>query len=139
LDKEEFKTLLIVANESGTPGSIDIHFAQALKVLFDESKFKQVFVFGETQTATANNILKHYENTIVVTPKMRVRLSIEEILEAFGSIVESLRKKGVDNEEIMRMLDNAKFHARMGWKDQLLQELAHLLELKQEIQSEESK
>jgi dTDP-4-dehydrorhamnose reductase len=132
-DKKKSKSLIVVANKNGKPGSIDIKFARILKTLLDETDFNHVYVFGETQTASAYNILRKTNKATISTLKMRIRLSTDEILEAFRIIANSLSKKENDNNEVENLLDNAIFHARMGWKDQLLQEFTHLLELQQEI------
>lgn len=153
-DKQKTKTLLIVSSEKGKPGAIDIKFARILKTLLDETKFNQVYVFGETQTASAYNILRYNDKATIATLKMRIRLSTEEILQAFTIVADSMCGGKCDEEDIEKcnsrkdnskdcetktLLVNAKFHARMGWKDQLLQEFTHLMELKQKMQNEESR
>lgn len=137
-DKKKTKTLLVVASKNGKPGSIDLKFARLLKTLLNETKFNQIYVFGETQTASAYNILRYNEKATISTLKNRIKLSTDEILEAFDLTANSISGEGHNNDKIKKLHDNAKFLARMGWKDQLLLEFTHLLELKQEIQSRES-
>lgn len=137
-DKKNTKSLLVVASENGKPRSIEIKFARILKELLDETEFSQVYVFGETQTASAYNILRYHEKATIATMKMRTRLLTDEILEAFNIVSNSIYGERSDNDEIKKMNENAKFHAGMGWTDQLLQEFTYLLELKQEIHNGES-
>lgn len=152
--KKKTKTLLVVANEKGTPGSIDIKLARILKTMLDETDFEHVYVFGETQTASAHNILSYHEKVTVATLKMRIRLLSEDILEAFKIVADSMcdgkcnpedkdkcstSQKNRKDCEIKTMLINAKFHARMGWKDQLLLEFTHLMELKHKMSEDEAR
>ena len=149
-DKDQDKTLLVVANEKGKPGVIDLNIARTLKSLLDDTKFSEVFVFGETQTASAYALLRYNDKATISTSNMRTRLSAEEILEAFNQVSGSLceiicdinpveikecksTSKGAKTCDVITLIDNAKFHARMGWKDQLLQGFIHLMQFKQEL------
>ncbi len=144
-DRAKTKTLLVVASERGKTGSVNTNTARALKTFLDETKFEEVHVFGENQTSTAYNILKHNGKATVYTSNARIQLKTSEILEAFTTrALERCElicgskpvdrsdckatRKGAESCYIRTLLDNAEFHARMGWKDQSLQGFLTLLE-----------
>ena len=153
-DRNQEKTLLVITNEKGKIGDINISVAQRIKSLLDDTKFTEVFVFGETQTASAYALLKNNEKATIYTSNRRIQLNTEEILEAFyrlsGSLCESIcvvnpvqrsackaTRKGAETCAVRTHIDNAKFHARMGWKDQLLQAFTSLMQYIQEQQVRE--
>ncbi len=145
-DREKTKILFVVATERGKPGSVNTNIARALKSFLEETEYEQVYVFGETQTATAYNILKYNDKATVYTSNARIQLRTSEILEAFTQralerceticdlkpVERSDCKathKGAKTCEVRTLLDNAEFHAKMGWKDQLLQGFQNLMDL----------
>lgn len=149
-DRENKKTLLVFASEKGKPGSVNTITARKLKVFLAETKFEKIFVFSELQTASAYNLLKYHEKATIYTSNSRIQLTTEEILEAFlqlaGTMCEmecsvkpversecKATMKGAETCPIRTHIDNAQFHARMGWKDQLLQGFSTLMEYKQEL------
>lgn len=149
-DKDQDKTLLIVANENGKPRVINLNIARTLNSLLDDTKFSEIFVFGETHTASAYALLRNNDKATISTSSMRTKLSTEEILEAFNQVSGSLceiicdinpveikecksTSKGANTCDVITLIDNAKFYSRMGWKDQLLQGFTHLIQYKQEL------
>lgn len=145
-DRQKKKVILVVANKKGKVGSVNTNIARALKTFLEETEYEKVFIFGETQTATAYNILKYNEKATAYTSNARIQLRTSEILEAFTQRAhercESIcglkpvekedckaNKKGAETCEVKTLLDNAEFHAKMGWKDQLLQGFQTLLDL----------
>lgn len=149
-DRENKKTLLVVASERGKPGSVNTSIARKLKVFLDETEFEKIFIFSEVQTESAYNLLKHHEKATIYTSNSRIQLKTDEILEALlilaGTMCEmecsvkpversdcKATQKGAETCTIRTHIDNAKFHARMGWKDQLLMGFQTLMEYKQEL------
>jgi hypothetical protein len=145
-DRQKEKVILVVANKKGRVGSVNTNIARLLKTFLEETDFKDVYIFGETQTATAYNILKYNEKTTVYTSNNRIQLRTSEVLEAFTQRAlercETIcgvkpvdkddckaTKKGAETCDIRTLLDNAEFHAKMGWKDQLLQGFQNLMDL----------
>ena len=149
-DRENKKTLLVVANERGKPGSVNTIIARKLKAFLVDTEFERIFVFSELQTASGYNLLKYQEKATLYTSNSRIQLKTGEILEAFHILAASLcemecsvkpveksdckaNQKGAETCSIRTHIDNAEFHARMGWKDQLLQSFSTLMEHKQEL------
>ena len=149
-DREKTKTILVIANQKGKPGDVNTNMARKLKAFIDDTDFKTIFVFGELQTASAYNLLKYNDKATVYTSNARIQLRTEDILEAFHTLAGSMCEmecsvkpvkrsdckatlKGAETCPIRTLIDNADFHARMKWKDQLLEDLSKLMEYKQEL------
>ncbi|MFC1803774.1 hypothetical protein ACFL0D_07400 [Thermoproteota archaeon] len=146
-DKGKTKILLVVANEKGKTGNVDLNLARKIKSFVEETEFNEIFVLGETQTSTAYEILKHNEKTTIITSNARIQLKENEILNAFYHRAYEMceiecdkkpqqrndckaTKKDALSCQIRTLIDNAEFHARMGWKDQLLNDFSILIDLK---------
>jgi hypothetical protein len=149
-DREDKKTLLVIANENGKSGSINTTMARKLKDFLDVTEFESIFIFSEVQTESAYNLLKYHEKATLYTSNSRIQLRTDEILEALklyaGTMCElecgvnpvektdcKATLKGAETCTIRTHIDNAEFHAKMGWKDQLLQGFLTLIEHKQEL------
>lgn len=149
-DRENKKTLLVIASETGKPGSVNTIIARKLKEFLENTEFERIFIFSEVQTESAYNLLKYHEKATIYTSNSRIQLKTEEILEAFKQLAGTLcelecgvnpsdrseckaTRKGADTCTIRTHIDNAEFHAKMGWKDQLLQGFLTLMEHKQEL------
>ena len=145
-DRAKKKVILVVANKRGKVGSLNTNVARMLKTFIEETEFEMIYIFGETQTATAYNILKYNEKATAYTSNNRIQLRTSEILKAFTQRAlercESIcglkpveksdckaTKKGAETCDVRTLLDNAEFHAKMEWKDQLLQGFQTLLDL----------
>lgn len=149
-DRENKKTLLVIANERGYSGSVNTTVARKLKAFLEETEFERIFIFSEVQTESAYNLLKYHEKATLYTSNSRIQLKTDEILEAFKQLASTMCEmecgvkpiersdckatvKGAETCTIRTHIDNAEFHARMGWKDQLLQGFLTLMEHKQEL------
>jgi hypothetical protein len=138
------KIVLVVADVKGKTGKVDTITARRIKSFLDVTEFNEVFVFGETQTKTAYTILKNNKTTII-TSKARIQLKAEDILDAFNQRVFELCKNECNTEPLQKNncialkgsqsclvrnhIDNAEFHNKMGWKDQLLNDFSYIIEL----------
>jgi len=147
-DKNQEKALLVIVDKKGKTGSVTAKIAQGIISFLEETKFTKVFVFGETQTNSAYDLLKYNDRTRVFTSNSGIQLSTEDVLEAFhqfsmflcvkacsrkaneGGECKSTRKRS-EKCKYGAFFDNAKFHARMSWNDQLLQDFSSLIEYKQ--------
>jgi hypothetical protein len=145
-DKEKNNILLIVADEKGKTGNVDLTLARRLKSFVAETEFNKIYVLGETQTSTAHNILKYIKKTTIITSNDRIQLKENEILNAFSQHAYEICEmecdtkprqrndcnaitKGAQSCRIINLIDNAEFHARMGWKDQLLNDFSILIDI----------
>jgi hypothetical protein len=121
--------------------------ARRIISFIDNTEFNEVIVFAETQSVSAHNILKNNDKTTVITSKARIQLKAEEILDAFNQLAfevceiecntEPLQrsdciasKKGFQSCPVRNHIDNAEFHCKMGWKEQLLYDFSCIIELK---------
>jgi hypothetical protein len=142
--------LLIVADEKGKTGNIDLNLARKLKSFIEETEFNKIYILGETQTSTAHNILKYIKKTTIITSNDRIQLKKNEILNAFSQYAYEICEMECDTKpqqrndckainksaqscQIKNLIDNAEFHARMGWKDQLLNDFSILIDIRSSL------
>jgi hypothetical protein len=144
------KIVLVVADVEGKTGKVDTISARKIMSFFENTEFNEVIVFAETQSASAYNILKNNDKTMVITSKARVQLKAHEILDAFNQLAFELckiecnteplqrsdciaSKKGSQSCPVRNHIDNAEFHCKMGWKEQLLNDFSCIIELKSNL------
>ena len=134
LDKS--KIMVVLANENGRPHNIETKNAGTIHELSEDDQYDKILVVGESQTKSAYNILMHNDKVDVVTSDVRVPIYSTEILSVFNQKYDKICSElsGYALLNVENIGKNAKFHARMGWKDQLLNDFTQLIKLQSEPQ-----
>jgi len=134
LDKS--KIMIVLANKNGNPHNIETKKAEMIHKLSEDDQYDKILVVGESQTKSAQNILRHNDKVEIVTSNIRVYIESAEILSVlnkkYDKICDEINAKALINAKNIRK--NAIFHAKMGWKDQLLNDFTQLIKLQSESQ-----
>ena len=129
LDKS--KIMVVLANENGRPHNIETKKAGTIHKLSEDDQYDKILVVGESQTKSAHNILMHNDKVEIITSNVRVSIESAEILsilnKKYDKICDGKNGEALINAKNIRK--NAIFHARMGWKDLLLNDFTQLIKL----------
>ncbi len=129
LDKS--KIMVVIADENGRPRNIETKIARAIHELSEENQYDRILVVGETKTKSAHNILMHNKIVDTITSDVKVSVRLNEILSVFHKKYDKISDEKSEKvlSDAKNISKNAEFHARMGWKDQLVNDFTQLIQL----------
>lgn len=130
----ELKIMVVLIDENGRPCNIETKKGGMIQELSENDRYKKILVVGESLTRSAHNILRHNDKVDTITSKARFSLISSEILSVFTRKNDTLSKElhGDAFMNARNIYKNAEFHAKMGWKDQLLNDFTQLMKLQTE-------
>jgi hypothetical protein len=151
------KGMIVISDKKGETGSLNSGNTSAILEFVESNDLDELYVIATDQTKTSYKGLKNNHKISVITSKSRIQLTEYEILDAFKENallvckercnVSSMNKLECKAEkerketcEVRYLIENAEFHARMKWKDQLLNVFSLLaqIELKDKEEIQES-
>lgn len=115
-----------------------------------DEKYQEAVIVSNRITDSAYDIVKQQENLEVITPKIGINYNVTELVSAVQKKTKILCKlkcgKAPETKDdcngkqgkkyvcdIRRLSDDATFHARMKWKDVLLNDFYSLCKLERKI------
>jgi uncharacterized pyridoxamine 5'-phosphate oxidase family protein len=144
-DENDETLLLVISDQDGETQSVSASNAGDIVSIVEEEQYKEVYIVAKNQTKTAYESLKDNDKITLITSNSRIQLTENEILSAFYETTKQICKEQCESEEIdiddclvnkkgsgickiRNIIDNAEFHARMKWKEQLLNDYSLLKE-----------
>lgn len=134
LDKTQI--MVVLADKNGRTHNIETKKAGTLRELSEDDQYDKIIVVAESQTKSADIILRYNDKVETITSDARARVPIfsTEILSVINKKYDKISSEMSGNALVKaeNIWKNAKFHARMEWKDQLITDFTQLIKLQSE-------
>jgi hypothetical protein len=132
LDKTQI--MVVLADNNGMTHNIETKKAGTLRELSEDDQYDKIIVVAESQTKSAHNILRYNDKVETITSDVHVPIFSTEILSVINKKYDKICSEMSGNALVKaeNIWKNAKFHARMEWKDQLITDFTQLIKLQSE-------
>jgi hypothetical protein len=129
LDKTQI--MVVLADKNGMTHNIETKKAETLRELSEDDQYDKIIVVAESQTKSADTILRYNDKVETITSDVHVPIFSTEILSVINKKYDKISSEMSGNALVKaeNIWKNAKFHARMEWKDQLITDFAQLIKL----------
>jgi hypothetical protein len=147
--KKKLIRVMVDEKQKTTPVYVDT--IRAIIIELEEKKYDEALILSKRITDSAHEIVALQENLHVITPNMKNIFSLVEVLSAIQKKTSDLciLKCGKAPEtkedctgktgrnyscDIRRISDDATFHAKMKWKDVLIEDFYNLCEVEKNME-----